>query len=79
MRSRRRYHLPPPVGAKSIVGTGFEFKPEDDLVNAGRPLPPPVELIPVGTPVTTIELAPRDVETGDAPEEGGPPAPKPGN
>lgn len=42
-----RYRMPPPVNAESVVGTGFEFKPEDDLLGQ-PPDPPTVELTPVG-------------------------------
>jgi hypothetical protein len=60
--SRRRYNLPQPVDAEHVTGEGYEFKPEDDLVNAGKPLPPPVQLIPSESVVgdSVFELKPED-------------------
>src|SRR5437879_187270 len=54
---RRRYRIPPPPpDAEHIVGEMFEFKPEHDRVNAGKPLPSPVELTPLGPAPTLYEF-----------------------
>jgi hypothetical protein len=54
---KRRYRdLPPPDDAEHIGGEGFEFKPEHDRVNAGMPLPPSLELTPVGPAPTIYEF-----------------------
>ena len=57
--------------AESITGCGFEFQPEHDLVNAGKPLPPAVELTPVGPPATVYEFLPEHdrVNAPRAPEK----------
>ena len=56
---RRSHNKPPPDDAEYIVGSGVEFKPEHDLVNAGKPLPPPVELVPAGPPPGIYEFKPE--------------------
>jgi hypothetical protein len=67
MGRHRRYRLPPPPDdAESIVGVGFEFKPEDDLLGQ-PPNPPLVELTPAGTPVVIIEFQPKDDQASDQP------------
>ena len=69
---KRRYRTtPPPVDAEHIVGEMIVFTPEDDVLNAGKPLPPMVELTPVGPPVTIFEFKPED----DLVNAGKPPAP----
>jgi DNA-directed RNA polymerase specialized sigma24 family protein len=55
--SRRRYRLPPLVGAQYVAGEVYEFRPEHDLVK--RPPGPPVELTPVGPPATVYEFGPE--------------------
>lgn len=59
-----RYRLPPPSNAESVVGTGFEFTPEDDLL--GQPPDPPlVELRPTG-----ITVAPSASQVTPEPPKG---------
>jgi hypothetical protein len=48
------------ASAESANGNGFEFAPEHDLANAGKPLPPAVELAPVGSPATIFEFSPEN-------------------
>ena len=56
----------------------IELSPDDDLVNAGRPLPPPVQLIPpkAAAEVSLIELTPEDdkVARPEPPDRSEPPA-----
>jgi hypothetical protein len=60
MSRRRRSIRRPPTSAEYVVGEMYEFNPEDDLVNAGKPIPPPVELTPSGPPVAAYEFEPGD-------------------
>jgi len=55
---KRRRQLPL-ASAEQIVGGGYEFKAEHDLVSAGKPLPPPIELTPVGPAPTLYEFKPE--------------------
>ena len=72
---KRRYrNQPPPDDAEYVVGEGFEFKPEHDRVNAGKPLPPPVELTPVGPAPTVYEYRPEHDTV--RPTSGASPAPR---
>lgn len=57
--NRRLLNLAQLADAESVTGSGFEFAPEHDLVNAGTPPPPAVELTPVGPPATVFEFAPE--------------------
>jgi hypothetical protein len=59
MKRNRRDRIPPPTDAKYRVGEVIEFTPEDDKLNAGKPIPP-VELTPVGPAPLVIEFAPED-------------------
>jgi hypothetical protein len=56
----RRSRRPPPDDAEHIVGEGFELSTDDDRVNAGKPLPPTVDVTPTGPEVTVFELQPED-------------------
>jgi hypothetical protein len=61
----RRPNRPPPESAEHIVGEPFEFSPDDDRVNAGKPLPPPVELTPTGSVAPLVEFKPADDRTAE--------------
>lgn len=60
---RRRYHLPPPKNATYRSGVVVELSAADDRINAGKPLPPDVELMPVGPPLLVIDVLPEDATT----------------
>lgn len=68
MSRRRRYRLPPPGNAEHIVGEGYEFKPEHDRVNAGKPPLPFVEFTSRGggTSGPVFEFKPEDDKVAEA-------------
>lgn len=69
--SRRRYRIqPPPASAEYTLGEPFEFSSDDDLVNAGKPLPPAVELTPVGPVAPMFEFRPEDDKVHQEAETG---------
>ncbi|MFO0821834.1 MAG: hypothetical protein U0792_01740 [Gemmataceae bacterium] len=40
-----RFIPPPPRDVKTVVGEGYEFLPSHDRLNAGKPIPPAVDLV----------------------------------
>jgi hypothetical protein len=60
MKKPRKYHLPPPKNAAYHSGGIIELSAADDLINAGKPLPPTVELTPVGPPLLVLEFRAED-------------------
>lgn len=65
---KRRARPCPPFGAPVVSGAGLTFAPEDDrLAVPGAPLPPAVELTPVGTASAGITLAPTDARVPEHP------------
>lgn len=64
---KRRSRPCPPFGTPVASGAGIEFAPTDDrLAVPGAPLPPAVELTPVGTACAGLTLAPVDGRAGRA-------------
>jgi|GEM_PF-6404599 len=58
---KRRARPCPPFGATVASGAGLTFAPEDDrLAVPGAPLPPPVELTPVGTETAGLTFTEAD-------------------
>lgn len=60
--SARRRGARLPAAAEHVVGELFAFSPADDLANPGAATAQlqPVELTPVGTPLSRTEFLPGD-------------------
>lgn len=74
MKKPRKRHLPPPRNAGYRCEV-IEVSAADDLINAGKPLPPTVELTPAGPPLLVVELRAEDDLA--APRSGAPATPEP--
>jgi hypothetical protein len=66
---RRRYRVRPPSDAEVINGEMIVFTTEDDRVNAGKPLPLPVTLTPVGPVPEMIVFTAEDDRVANPPKE----------
>ena len=66
---RRRYRIYPPSSAEVINGEMVVYTTEDDSVNAGKPLPPPVTLTPADPAGEMIVFVPEDDRVANPPKE----------